>query len=1345
MKSPPLVPDDIRTFRKGLGLTQREAGELLGGGPKAFAKYETGERTPSTACNNLLRVLRANPSALNTLRPERADHVPTALPLPFEVTSQHWAAITRQKFPEFIRSLLWTEASSYGVQNPDIHVADNIDAPDGGEDGRISWEEGPAQTPFLPGRFCQFQLKTGAFKPSDAGKEVLTTEGEIKPRIRSALENEGHYIILVTNPYTQQQIEDSKGRIRRALRGAGLDIGDDRIHFYPAEKLSDWVNCHPTMAHRLLEIAEPGLRGPFQSWGHWNIEHKSSPWVGDERLDKLRQFLQETVGIAQPRSVARVVGLAGIGKSRLVLEATGTLGNLVMYAVEGVAGSEDIRSTVWKLAASGKRAIVIVDDCAPETHRVLASMASLETSQLSLLTLDSEVLTETQSGSPALHEVEEASLSVIDDMVSRIATDLQDLDRRRLVRFARGVPGIAITLAQAWNRSMSLALATDEELIDPYVLGRTRREPELLLKSAALLAAFGLVGIDIEADDQLTKIAGLGRHLSPDDLRVGAKRLAARKLVAQRRGRYVAIKPSPITMRLAERQWAEEWSKDTWDTVLADNSASTSFADDLRLNVQAAKQLRSLNSSDVSKAVVNHVCRFGGPFFGPDKLLVEGYAEVLSLLAEIDTGIIADLLKYSLVKVEDLSSIVGETRMHLVWALGKIAFKADTFDDGARLLLCLAAATKADEDNATEQFVSLFPLRLGNTEADGTQRLDLLDSLSKTDDTLRKEIVIRALTAGLELEHFTRDVGPEVHGTRPALSSWCPETREEACAYVRGCATQLIAFATQSDDIGALARSCLGPNLAALIQVDFIDIAELAVEQVGAAVEHWPEARNTLGLYLSRCCTDEPSELVDRIQAMMDRLTPTSLETRVRFLVTDTPWEYLNTGNDSYEEQQQRWEKAVRELAAEVVQQPNTLQALLPQLSRGHQQMVREFGRGIADFAGSWDDWLEPIILEVEKTPETERDYGLLMGYVQGFADDQPDAVEAFKRRAAKSSTLAPALPLICSNLGLSPSDIALLVDALEDGLLPPECLTWNSLGMGLKRIPPVEMFPLLDAMLDHSREGFAGALELLGLYVSGNLNGLEDFCLQIRKIADNALRWPWRNLSNLNNARHYFDDILTWMLERGPDDPEASATARALAKAAVNVTDYNHTHTLATVLPILLSRFLGVVWPLIGSAIVGDDPRQRLFFETMLRSPSWLDCGETCAPILKLPEDTLFAWCRTHPERALVFVAKTVPFLLSDGNTDDGFRVHPVMMQLIEEFGSREDLIDAVVTAMWTKVRPMPEEHLWIICREQVTKLLPHPHPNVRRWAKVMLRRLGELIDQSRVRDAEVEARMED
>ena len=59
-----LAPDRIRIIRQGLGLTQREAGELLGGGPNAFAKYETGRVTPSTALANLLKVLEGPSGSL---------------------------------------------------------------------------------------------------------------------------------------------------------------------------------------------------------------------------------------------------------------------------------------------------------------------------------------------------------------------------------------------------------------------------------------------------------------------------------------------------------------------------------------------------------------------------------------------------------------------------------------------------------------------------------------------------------------------------------------------------------------------------------------------------------------------------------------------------------------------------------------------------------------------------------------------------------------------------------------------------------------------------------------------------------------------------------------------------------------------------------------------------------------------------------------------------------------------------------------------------------------------------------------------------------------------------------
>ena len=62
-----LEPSEIKRIRKKLGLTQVDAGETLGGGPRAFQKYESGDSLPSRAICNLLRLLDEDPSRLKTL------------------------------------------------------------------------------------------------------------------------------------------------------------------------------------------------------------------------------------------------------------------------------------------------------------------------------------------------------------------------------------------------------------------------------------------------------------------------------------------------------------------------------------------------------------------------------------------------------------------------------------------------------------------------------------------------------------------------------------------------------------------------------------------------------------------------------------------------------------------------------------------------------------------------------------------------------------------------------------------------------------------------------------------------------------------------------------------------------------------------------------------------------------------------------------------------------------------------------------------------------------------------------------------------------------------------------
>lgn len=62
------APDEVRRIRRRLGLTQRLAGDLLGGGARAFQKYEAGDVVVSRPMANLLRLLDRDPSRLAELR-----------------------------------------------------------------------------------------------------------------------------------------------------------------------------------------------------------------------------------------------------------------------------------------------------------------------------------------------------------------------------------------------------------------------------------------------------------------------------------------------------------------------------------------------------------------------------------------------------------------------------------------------------------------------------------------------------------------------------------------------------------------------------------------------------------------------------------------------------------------------------------------------------------------------------------------------------------------------------------------------------------------------------------------------------------------------------------------------------------------------------------------------------------------------------------------------------------------------------------------------------------------------------------------------------------------------------
>ena len=1259
---------------------------------------------------------------------------------PFEVTGEHVTAMEAPAFAYLLRRLLTAESTAHDLPKWPIHVPSNPNAPDGGEDGRIEWEGGPEETPFLPCRRIVFQLKNKRVGVREAADEVMRRPQEGTPRrakeqVEKVVRDGGCYIILCSHRYVHKEIQRREQSILKALGESGLSVRDSQVEFRDADGIATWVNEYPAVAVWVLEQTQPGSVGPFRSWAQWKCrsEHNRTLWIEDERLPRLRtRLMQEAVG---PRGVLHLTGLSGVGKSRLLLEAFGSgeladaFRDLVMYADESEHEPAAITGAVRSLADTGRQAIVVVDQCTSGTRESLANMVREDSSRLSLVTVEDEVRSDNRDPHQML--IEQASDNVIEGIVGHLASGLPAQDMRRLVRFGQGFPEFAVSVASAWSTSKPIGHVTEHRYVMTFLQAEIHENPKLIVQSAQLLATFGLVGIDEDSDDQLDAVARVG-GLDAQELNQGIQHLADIG-AARRRGTLYALEPRPVGLYLAERQW-KAWTPTRWGEVLAGDLSP-------EYRVSAARQLRLLNTTEVSRRVVKRICRRGGPLDNPEQVSDSACAEMLAALVEVDARCAVDLLGHTLSGIDDLKEIRGEARRNLVWTLMKAAFPEDTFGRAACLLLRLAIAeNESYTDNATGVLAELFPLILGSTAADSGRRLKFLRHAAVSSDPKQRIVVVEALTKGIKTEHFERMAGPETHGLRPSLDSWQPTTRAEATDYLEQCARLLAEFATVDDEAGASARYELAEGFRSFISSELIgiDIIEAIALRVLDYRRHWPEAIDALESHLEfDDCAAAQSE---RVNDLIDRLQPQDLALRTLDLVSQCPGMYSRDAGLDDDARENLLGEDIPRLAGELLGQRDVLRRVLPALCSRPRSQARWLGECIARQADSALDVLEMVKDGYVRASEGDRNDELLTGFLCGLRKGDSEAVERFKREAAESAQFAATLPHVCRSRGVTADDVKLVLQALEARLLPPDRLeAWMIRGC-LESVPASDLAPLFDTILEHSAEGFFTAIGLLNSHCRGTGDKLDQFLPQVRKAAEKVTEWERPAFREI--AGSDFETLMGRVLKRGSDDPDAQAVAASLASGFVQSLGSRTARMLERLLPTLLADFAGVTLPFIGAAILAANSKVWLL-EFALRGRVGPALERT--PVMaRVPEETLIAWCKDHPDSAPAFAAATLPVLAT---AEDGTArpvLHPTMARVIDEFGGCEGVLESVGRNMTTFTWVGSPSSRLKLYRAPLESLRNHEKAVVGRWAEAQLRYIDESSEQWQSWVEEQEARMD-
>lgn len=1248
--------------------------------------------------------------------------------LVYQVQAEHVAALNDVQLTRLLKMLLHQESRQAGIAQRAVEVALNIRVADGGEDGRIQWEGGPDQTDYLPCRFVQFQNKATNMGPAACANE-LVSHGNVKPRIDEALENGAAYILFTTQMLNTDQKDERINAMRDVLRNHGKGYADTaEIRIYDAASIQGWVNRDSAAITAVLNwTGHPLVRG-LQTWEYWEQfeENHVFQFVADEHRNAGIEQIREQ--LSHPKQSARIIGLSGLGKTRLALEVCRGESELdairasVIYVDAGIAGAE-LPGVVSEWVKQKLKGTLVVDNCELKLHQTLTREIKHPDSEISLLTMHFNLEKDEETVLLSLSRMDNA---LIKEMLEPVYGDrIPDLDR--VVAFAQGFPQMAVLLANArLDQAAEMGSLNDDILVQKMLWGGGAKDDddEKMLRACALFEKFGL-------EDQVAVeckfIADHVAQTDEDSLYDCVKRFEGRGVV-NIVGRYCQIIPKPLAIRLAG-DWWRNTRRPRQEELIAQampGQLEDSFCD----------QISKLDFLPAVKDLTADLCGIQGPFGQAEVILSERGSRLFRALVEVNPSATSDSLYsvFSNLEKEAIEGIRGDVRRNLVRSLEKLCFREDTFDKAARVLLALAASENESwSNNATGQFTQLFRVFLSGTAAPPTSRLSLIDDALQSSDDATRLLAIEALSTAIDTYGGSRAVGAEYQGSGAPLEEWRPTIWQEAFDYWIAAINRLTALAIHDTSDGIQAKRAIGRHIRGLVSKSRVLMEKLndsirAVVDAQGAV--WPEALESIKHSLSYDTERMPQEAVDTLREWVELLNPDSLEEKLRLLVSIPPFEHEKDEHGNLVDIAAL--NAV-ELARELAGDLETLVGHLPQLLREEQRHAYTFGKELVRASGTWEPLLTAIIEYLHSTSEANPN--LLFGILAGVYELESADWERIVEGLTESPELVNLYPGAITTGAITAQHLENILAALEAGWLKETSASILAYGRNTDSLSADEIKSFTVRFSRHSDASGWVALDILSMYCHGNEARFEQTVEAFQEILTNLNLEENQHLPGQMGA-HHWETAAKRVVSMDGNSEFAVELIRKLLSSSLEKISYSDIHhAIQPVLRVILGRYGRDVWPLIGNAIVEASPSDEYKIVQIFGSDDHSDRGKHPSVLSELPDEILIEWCAAVPDVGPKFVASATEAFVSNEN---GFQLSPTARFLIDEYGESEEVLGALASNMgsfgWSgSAVPHYEKEV-----SALEPLEQHQTAAVRNWAARRIQYLNERIKHEKIRDEE-------
>lgn len=442
----------------------------------------------------------------------------------FSVTGNDLSQLGPELAVNVFRELLWAEATTIGVAKSLINVPSAITVADGGIDAEVRDAKVSGGQGIIKDGLTRYQIKTGEFTPDGSSiKEILfvKSKAELKPRIKTCLEQNGTLVIIFfawDNPNkADNECHDKFIKVLKSVENGKYASAD--IEIWKQNTLCGFLKQYVSLSLKIK--GQDKIK--FQSHKSWSQQDDmlARAELGEEQkkfIAKMREELRRNDG--NPIHV-RLFGEAGIGKTKLVLEATATddLAPLVIYCDSADKFRDsDLMNELLK-DDNKSYAILAVDECDQENRAHIWNKLKAHHKRIKLVSIYNE--NDDSSGSITYLDVPSLGREQISSIIQ--SYNIPKDHAGRWAEFCSGSPRVAHAFGLSLKNNPDDLLKSPDtvDLWERYVVGgddpANQRvvQRRIVLRHLALFKRFGyekpfheeakaIAGIIEKADPQIT-------------------------------------------------------------------------------------------------------------------------------------------------------------------------------------------------------------------------------------------------------------------------------------------------------------------------------------------------------------------------------------------------------------------------------------------------------------------------------------------------------------------------------------------------------------------------------------------------------------------------------------------------------------------------------------------------------------------------------------------------------------------------------------------------------------------------------------------------------------------------